>query len=64
MKITVKNIAIAIGSAYLLFLAVQIPFVNQKDAFTIETERNLQEGYEAMERLGRSIDRINQKSDE
>ena len=63
MKITVKNSAIAISSAYLLFLGVQILFP-QKDAFTIQTERNLQQGYDSLNRLSESIDRINQKSDE
>ncbi len=63
MKITVKNTVIAIGTAYLLFLAVQTPFMNQKDDFTVKTERNLQEAYEALDRLDRSVERLNQKSD-
>ncbi|MDJ0662549.1 MAG: hypothetical protein QNJ42_24155 [Crocosphaera sp.] len=58
MKIIVKNSAIAISSAYLLFLGVQLLFP-EKDPLAIKLDKDFQRIEQNMERIEKSLDRIN-----
>lgn len=63
MKTVVKNTAIAVGTAYLLFESLKI-IIPQKDPLAVKIDEDFERLKENMERIDRSIERINQKSDE